>query len=290
MRFLRISAALLLLFTGMAFGQEVRLVHRFTAGERAEMTLVAEVTGTLSGQPIHYHFNLALGLSTERLLPEGAAEVAVELKSLSMRGEAQGRSVNQDWDAERIATLGLPGAPLRMVVTPDGKISQVTGEEQLGQKISEWLDFRKYLVEGELLFPALPERAVRVGEAWSLVGEVGIPFARGRAPATIERSLVDVRPVDGSRRALLRSVSRVELTAPPAPDPEVTSGVQLARCRQETETQLVFDVDAGRVLETRQSGDFSATLVPVQPEGLKLPPSETEARMEVRIETTTRYE
>ncbi|MBE7557703.1 hypothetical protein HS125_01615 [bacterium] len=140
------------------------------------------------------------------------------------------------------------------------------------------------------MFAALPERPVKVGETWRMAGEVGIPFARGKLPAEIERTLVEVKEIGGARRALLTSISRAESNAPPAPDPNTTAGVQLRRCKQETNTQLVFDVDAGRVLETRQRGSFTATLVPIQPEGLKLAPSETHADMQVRIETRTNYE
>ncbi|MBE7557702.1 hypothetical protein HS125_01610 [bacterium] len=135
--------------TPQSFGEDgVLLKNRFSPGERAEMTLVSEVTGTLSGQPIHYDFNLVLELSTERLLPDGGAEVAVELKSLSMKGEAQGQPIDQNWDVGRLESLGMKRSPLRATVSASGRVLSVTGDEQISQKILEWVDFSKYLVEG----------------------------------------------------------------------------------------------------------------------------------------------
>ncbi len=292
-RFSHFPALALTLFLSVApaLAQDgVLLKNHFTAGERAEMTLISEVTGTLSGQPVHYNFTLVLGLATERLLPDGGAEIAVDLRSLSMKGRAQGQDVDQNWDSAKLASLGMKNTPLRAVIAASGRVVQVTGDEQLSLKTSAWLDFRKYLMEGELLYASLPDHAVKVGESWNLPGEVGIPFARGKILAQVERTLMDVKTIDGSRRALLKSVSKAETGAPPAADPDVVSGVQLKRCKQEIETQLVFDVDKGHVLETRQNGTFAATLIPIQPAGLKLPPSETQANMEVRIETHTTYQ
>jgi hypothetical protein len=270
------------------YAESVKLQNRFVPGERAEMKLVADVTGTFAGQPIEYSFQLTMELLTLRVQPADRGELQVSIRSLSIKGKAQGQVIDHSLDQATIASKAIK-TPLIIKVSPSGAIESVTGGDELKKLLPAWLDFRKYFVEGELLFPSLPQRAIEVGSSWSVTGGAGIPFVRGQIPASIQRTLKEVRTIKGAKCAILNSQSRVKTNTVPVPDEDVISGIKFNTFSQDVETEMVFDIKAGHILESNHDGQFEATMTPIQPEGLNLPSKETAARMWIKIHTETKY-